>query len=135
MLLVGCSIEFENIGGPDITRDGAPRFERDRRVPPNFELQFDNHLCVAKRGVDVTIFLPDDRGLGGEVGQKFARIDAGIDHGRQRIYFGDNQIRGILREIGALREDHRDRVPDISYATGCQDRLPIWLHAGRLRRA
>ena len=127
---LGGAVQFKHVARRVVAGDGAARFQRHAGMPADRRASAATTAwAVAKRRVDVAIALADDRRLGRTARLELARLVRGAQNRRQFLDVERDQLGGILRQIGVVGEDRRDRFADITHPFGRKQPLAVGLEA------
>ena len=120
---LGGAVQLEDVARGVVAADGAARLQRHAGMAADRQLELDHRWRRAQRRVDVAIALANDRHLGVAAGREFAGLGLRVEQDRQFLDLHDDEIGGVLRDVGIIGDDGGDRLPDIAHLAGCEHRL------------
>ena len=127
---LGGAVQLENVARGVVAADCAAGLQRHAGMAADRELELDDQRRGAKRRIDVAVALADDRHLGVASGGELAGRGLGGEQDRQLLDLDGDEIGGVLRHIGILREHGGDRLADVTHPVGRQHRLAEGVERG-----
>ncbi len=127
---LGGAVQFENVAGRVIATDCATGLERHAGMAADRKLELDHQRRGAQHRVDIAVALANDRHLGVASGGELAGLGLGGEQDRQLLDRHGDEIGGVLRHIGVVREHGGDRLADVTHLVGRQHRLAEGVERG-----
>ena len=122
---LGGAVHFQPIGRRIVATDSAAGFQRHAGVAADVERQADDGVRVAERGIDVAIFLADDRALARQPVGEFTGRCVGVQQRRKLLDLDYDMLGGVFGQIRIVGEYHGDGIADIAHPVASENGLAI----------